>query len=370
MSNIWWAAPFAISSSGNVCAPSISSSGLFFPGICLRNWFCFATPSTQCIACFLTVFSNKKTWHADAKKIMKKTASNGKPCLAFHELPSLSIHQVVQYIREKSFGQQICFHFSSLVLFGSPSTSSHTSLPKITFNRLLCAVSGKAPFHGECLVCVFHQVLNALNVLCFHVVCCWCLALWAPWASFGRPKFLVMKNRLEVDDFWRERLREFIQGIPFFLGFCSASVLGIFALYVRQIVWFEANCLVNWGRKPEGFHGEILVPALGPCNNNKVPKGNLAWCKFLNLNQVYCQLFVFKGLAVFPWQRGECGDETMFQIVFIDVWNRLNMENPAVADLPSHFQLTWGIIILRRNKYMISRFYLFHRQSPLLLRIT
>ena len=59
--------------------------------------------------------------------------------------------------------------------------------------------------------------------------------------------------------FWRERLREFIQGIPFFLGFFSASVLGISALYVRQMfdlkptVWLieggnlEKSWLLPWG---------------------------------------------------------------------------------------------------------------------------
>lgn len=38
------------------------------------------------------------------------------------------------------------------------------------------------------------QALNASNVPCFHVVCCWCPAPWAPWASSGRP-FMVMVNR-------------------------------------------------------------------------------------------------------------------------------------------------------------------------------
>ncbi len=77
--------------------------------------------------------------------------------------------------------------------------------------------------------------------------------------SFIWEAKISMKNRLEVDDFWREKLCEFIQGIPFFLGFFSASVLGIFALYVRQMfdlkptVWLieggnlEKSWLLPWG---------------------------------------------------------------------------------------------------------------------------
>ena len=49
--------------------------------------------------------------------------------------------------------------------------------------------------------CVSYQALNASNVPCFHVVCCWCQAPWAPWASSGRL-FMVMKTAFRGKKLW------------------------------------------------------------------------------------------------------------------------------------------------------------------------
>lgn len=56
---------------------------------------------------------------------------------------SITLHPSGASVRERFFGQKIWFHFSTLVLFGLPSTSSYTSLPKKVLTK-------KSTFH-------FHQ---------------------------------------------------------------------------------------------------------------------------------------------------------------------------------------------------------------------
>ena len=104
-----------------------------------------------------------------------------------------------------------------------------------------------------------------------------------------------------------------------------------------KVVWVYSRQMFDlkptvWLIEGGNLEKSWLLP-WGPASIIKSLRETLRDASFWTWIEFIVNCLFLKRLAVFPWQRGECGDETMFQIFFIDVWNSTLMEVPSCRSI-------------------------------------